>query len=99
MSSTGTKYRTGDEEFEIVISDSPRLRDGRSRREISLTRRLPDPTAGDAFDAFRPVKTTFGCFYTIDPSRAGISDIPKLRTALLAFLDTNLQNRIVAGEK
>lgn len=81
--------------------DSLAQRNGETRREISLSRRLPDPTPGDVFNDFRLVRNTFGISYGFDTmTRAETSvDIPLLRAALLSFVDTTLQNRIIAGEK
>jgi len=95
-----TVYRTADGEFEVEISDYPISRDGSNGRAIKLTRRLPDPTPGDAFDAYRYIKNSFAISYGFDPTRAEVSvDIPRLRTALLSFVDSTLQSRLIAGER
>jgi hypothetical protein len=92
-------YRTADGEFEVVISSSSDS-DGVERREITLARRLPDATPSNAFDAYREIRNVFGLSYAFDSTRAEASvDIPLLRTALLAFVDSTLQGRIIAGEK
>jgi len=100
-SGQGSVYRTGDGEFEIKIFDSPYHRDGETRREIIFARRLPDPTPANVFDDYREVRNSFGISYGFDTnSRAESSvDIPLLRTALLSFVDSTLQGRIIAGEK
>lgn len=93
-------FRTGDGEFEVSISNSPVQRDGSQRVDISLSRKLPDPTPGDAFDAYRTIRNSFGISYVFDTTRAGVtSDIPLLRTALLNFVDATIQSRIIAGER
>lgn len=98
--SNGTTYRTGDGEFEVKISDLPVQRDGSMGRRVSLSRVLPDPTPSDAFDAYRVIRNSFEVTYRFDSSRAEASvDIPLLRTALLAWLDSTLQGRIISGEK
>lgn len=96
-----TVYRTADGEFEVTISSDPQLGNGVRSTMIVLGRRLPDPTPGDAFDAFREIRNSFGCFYAYDAfTRAEASvDIPKLRTALLSLIDTSFQARLIAGEK
>jgi hypothetical protein len=92
-------YRTGDSELELLI-EIGKLRNGNAGKFISLSRKLPDPTPSNVFDDYRDVRNTFGVFYGFDVSRANLSvDIPLLRTALLAFVDTALQNRILAGER
>jgi hypothetical protein len=96
----GTVYRTADREFEMKISDLPVQRDGSIAREISLSRMLPDPTPGNVFDDFREIRNSVKLTFGFDPTRANTSvDIPLLRTALLAFVDSTLQGRLIAGEK
>jgi len=96
----GSVFRTADEMFEMKISNYPTQRDSSIRREITLSKKLLDPTPGDVFDAFRDVRNTFGVVYNFDASRAGVSvDIPLLRTSLLALLDASFQTRIIAGER
>lgn len=93
-------YRTADGLFEIIISDKPKQRDGSLERAIVLSRVLPDPTPADAFDAYRVIRNSFGISYGFDLTRAETSvDIPLLRTALLALVDSTLQGRIIAGER
>jgi len=100
MGSNGTVYRTADREFEMRISDIPRPRDGGIERKITLSRTLPDPTSGDVFDAYREIKNSVSLSFGFDATRAEASvDIPRLRTALLALVDSTLQSRIIAGEK
>lgn len=75
-------------------------RDGSIGRYVTLSRLLPDPTPGNVFDDFRFIRNSFGVFYGFDPTRAETSvDIPLLRTALLNWVDSTLQGRIIAGEK
>jgi hypothetical protein len=100
MNSNRTVYRSADGEFEIVISGSPSGRTGRNFVSISLARILPDPTPGDVFDDYRFIRNEFTLSYSFDSSRAGASvDIPRLRTALLSFVDSTLQGRLLGGEK
>jgi hypothetical protein len=75
-------------------------RDGSITRIVTLVRRLPDPTPGDAFDDYRFIRNRFSVAYGFDRTRAEASvDIPLLRTALLNYLDATLQGRVMAGEK
>jgi len=93
-------YRTADGEFEITISGSPSGSIGQNVRSISLARILPDPTPTDVFDDYRKVRNEITVSYSFDSSRAETSvDIPRLRTALLALVDSTLQGRIIGGEK
>jgi hypothetical protein len=95
----GTVYRTADGEFEVKISDSSNSRDG-IIVSIKLTRRIPDPTPSNVFDDYRDIKNSFTLSFGFDPTRSETSvDIPKLRTALLNFVDSTLQGRLIAGEK
>jgi len=93
-------FRSGDGEFEVNIFDSaPRRRIG-TQRFVTLSRILPDPTPVNVFDDYRFIRNTFGVLYGFDATRAETSvDIPLLRTALLNYLDTSLQGRIIGGEK
>jgi hypothetical protein len=95
-----TVYRTADGEFEVTISGSPLRGAGQNVVTISMARRLPDPTPGDVFDDYRAIRNEFSLSYSFDFTRAETSvDIPKLRTALLAFVDSTLQDRLIGGEK
>jgi hypothetical protein len=100
QSANRTVYKTGDLEFEMVISDIKMPRKGEIGRSITLARYLPDPTPADAFDAYREVRNSFGFSYVFAETRAETSvDIPRLRAALIAYCDSTLQSRIIAGEK
>jgi len=95
-------YTTADREFSLVIANnlaSPR--DGIANVSIKLTRLIPDPTPGDAFNAYRPIRNAFGFSYSFDAqTRAETSvDVPRLRAALLSLVDTTLQGRLIGGEK
>lgn len=97
---SGHVYRTVDGEFEVSISDGPKRRDGSIERVVSLSRVLPDPTPSNVFDDYRLIRNTFKVSYVFDSTRAETSvDIPRLRTALLTWLDSTLQSRIISGEK
>jgi hypothetical protein len=93
-----TVYRTSDAEFEVSISNFVSSRDG-NRVSIALARRLPDPTPANVFDDYREIRNGFTLSYLFDPTRAEASvDIPRLRTALLSFVDSTLQSRLIGGE-
>jgi len=97
-----TRYRTADGEFEVLISNNLQsARNGVANASIKLVRRIPDPTPGDPFNDFRDIRNVFGLSYSFDAqTRAEASvDVPRLRTALLALVDTTFQGRIIAGEK
>lgn len=69
-------------------------------RIVTLSRKLPDPTPSDVFDDYRVIRNSVSLSFGFDPTRAETSvDIPLLRTALLAYVDSTLQSRIIAGEK
>jgi hypothetical protein len=96
-----TRYRTADGEFEVLIESQPSSQGRNSeRRTISLARRIPDPTPSNVFDDYREIRNVFGLSYEFDLTRSETSvDIPLLRTALLAFVDSTLQGRIISGEQ
>jgi len=92
-------YRTADGEFEVYIQEF--VVGDITRIEIKLNRVIPDPTPSDAFDAFRRIVNSFGFTYEFDTltrAESGV-DIPRLRTALIALVDSTLQGRLIAGEK
>jgi len=94
-----SSYRTADGEFEILIS-SRRGVGGIEARQINLARQIPDPTPTNVFDNFRQIRNVFGLSYGFDTTRAETSvDIPLLRTALLALVDSTFQGRLITGEK
>jgi hypothetical protein len=94
-----TVYRTADGEFVVSITKTPSGRTGQEFRSISLGRVLPDPTPSNSFDDYRVIKNEFTLSYGFDSTRAETSvDIPRLRTALLALVDSTLQGRLIAGE-
>jgi len=97
---SSSSYKTADNELEINISRSRDKRDGRALVQFELVRTLPDPTPGDAFDAFRMIRNSFGVTYGFDPvTRAQASvDLPLLRTAVLAVVDSTLMGRLIGGE-
>jgi hypothetical protein len=101
VGSTRTVYRTSDSEFEVVISSFKTPQNGSVGKSIALYRRIPDPTPSNVFDDYREVRNGFGLTYVFDAdTRAETSvDVPRLRTALLALVDTTLQGRIIAGEQ
>jgi hypothetical protein len=95
-----TSYRTADGEFVVYISNSPLPSAGNEYRTISLVRSIPDPVADDAFTGERPIVNAFGIYYAFDTSQYQTSvDIPRLRTALLAVVDSTFQGRLLTGEK
>jgi len=97
----GSRYRTSDGEFEVKISNSIiQPRDGSSLVAVELSRRIPDPTPADVFNDYREIVNTFGVYYSFDPTRAEtLVDVPRLRAALLALVDSTFQVRVIAGEK
>jgi hypothetical protein len=98
-----TRYATADKAYEVTIRTSAYgpAADGIARVDIMLTRLLPDPTPSNVFDAFRFIRNGFGLSYVFDSTtRAETSvDIPKLRTATLALVDSTLQSRLISGER
>jgi hypothetical protein len=101
LDARGSIYRTADGEFEVSISKYLPPRYGTGGAGIFLARRIPDPTPSNVFDDYRFIYNTVGITFGFDAlTRAEASiDLPRLRTALLALVDTTLQGRLIAGEK
>jgi len=98
VSGGNTLYRTSDGEFEVSISHSPTA-DGLIRHEITLTRIAPDPTPADVFDNYSRLPNRFEMAFATNSYRAGsATDLPLLRTALQALVDSSFQTRLVGGE-
>jgi len=99
MGTNGTVYRTADGDYEVSISKSSK-REGSTRVEIKLSKQIPDPTPADVFDDYRPITNAFGLVMEFDTvTRAESSvDIPLLRSAILALVDSTLQSRLIQGE-
>jgi hypothetical protein len=97
----GSIYRSADGEFEISISRFLPPRYGVGGAGVFLARRIPDPTPSNVFDNYRFIYNTVGITYGFDSlTRAEASvDLPRLRTALLSFVDSTLEGRLIAGEK
>jgi hypothetical protein len=99
----GTMYRTADALYSLRFSENElqsKAKQGQRLISVELNRTLPDPTPSNVFDDYRTIRNGFGCFYITDASRAEMTDnIPKLRTALLAFLTPAIEARVLAGEK
>jgi len=93
-------YKSANNELEVIISNSSSPKAGRHFVNIELARVLPDPTPTDVFDDYRMIRNSFGFSYGFDLTRAEASvDIPRLRTALLALVDTTFQGRLLVGER
>jgi hypothetical protein len=91
-------YSTNDGEFNVFI-DSYLMPDGSDKVEIQLRRTTQDPD-GPFTNDFSELPNSFGLTFTTNRLRYGTStDIPLLRTALLALVDTTLQGRLIGGEK
>jgi hypothetical protein len=98
-SANGTIYRTADGEFEVRISSVTTPRNG-NKVSVRMTRKLPDPTPSNVFDDYRAIENSYTLSIEFDSSRAESSvDIPRLRTALLALVDSTFQSRLMSGEK
>lgn len=95
-----TIYKTADGEFEVKISKLPaKAPEWVAGTSIVLARRIPDPTPADVFDSYRMIRNSFGISYSFDPTKAETSvDVPRLRTALLALVDSTFEGRLTGGE-
>jgi hypothetical protein len=93
-----TTYRTADGTFEIKISDVPG-RNGAYGVSIELAQKSPDPTPANVFDDYRDIVNAFGITYRYDVSRSDLDDLPVIRTALLALVNSGFETRLLSGEK
>lgn len=99
VDSKAVKYVTADGEFSVLVEKPQPQRNEDTTVSIELIRRIPDATPSNAFDAYREIRNAFKLTYTFDTTRAETSvDIPLLRTALLALVDSTFQGRLIAGE-
>lgn len=90
-------FNTADGEFHVTMKRSEIRKNGR-RVEVILTRVSPD-TDGPFVGNNPDTENSFGVIYETNGLNVNSSvDIPKLRTALLAFLDSTTQSRILSGE-
>jgi len=97
-----SSYGTSDGEFVLTIGSTNRISDkGQQllRKEVLLSRNVVDST-DPAFTQLRFPVNSVGIIYETDVLRIESSvDVPLLRAALLALIDSTLQGRILAGEK
>ena len=100
-SDESSKYGTADGQFELSIERSVRYNAYGQRilrREVRLSRNVPDPTVPDYNQVLFPTNSV-SLVYECDEFHTETStDIPRLRTALLALVDTTFQSRILGNE-
>lgn len=90
-------YRTADGQFEMGITHSL-LGGGAFRSEILLGRNDVD-AASNPYSGLPLTFNRFGLIYEVNALHLETAtDIPLLRTALLAFVDSTLQGRLLGGE-
>lgn len=91
-------YRTADGEF-VAKTARSLLANGSFLSSIELGRTTPDADSDPFNGDWSALPNFFGLTYTVNPVRYATSvDIPRLRTALLALVDTSLQARLISGE-
>lgn len=91
-----SSYASSDGEFS-VRTERFLLADGSYRTEFTLFRTNPDPDP----DPMVGVQRTNGVGLVFITDALGLNtsvDIPLLRTALLAYVDSATQSRLIAGE-
>jgi len=101
VGASGTSYQTSDGEFMVSIrtlQHSNAKGTPSNRVSVVLTRWVVDST-DPAFTKMRDPANSVGLIFETDNLRTESSvDIPLLRTALLSFVDSTLQGRLLAGE-
>ena len=92
-----TVYASNSGEFVMRITRFA-MGDGTERSEVLLTRVAPDAD-GPFTGSYRSLPNSFGVVYEVNSLRYNTTtDIALLRSTLLAFLDTTVQSRVIAGE-
>jgi hypothetical protein len=93
-------YIAPDDYLRLDIRQSDSVVAGMTRCEITLTKVIPDSSPEDPFDElWRPIPNSFGIVFEVNSNRFATStDVPLLRTALLALVDSTLQGRLIGGE-
>jgi len=93
-------YIAPDDYLRLDILQSESVVAGMTRCEVKLTKVIPDATPEDPFDeAWRPIPNSVGIVFEVNLNRFATStDVPLLRTALLALVDSTLQGRLIGGE-
>lgn len=90
-------FNTSDGEFDISIKHY-QLPKNALRVEFLLTRTAPDPD-GPFVGTYPDTSNSVGLIFHTNSLRVNASvDIPKLKTALLALVDTTFESRLIAGE-
>jgi hypothetical protein len=90
-----TYYNTSDAEIALKVDRYVR-QGGNVMTQVSLSRRVPDAVDGTIGTI---TDNSFGVLYETNSNRLESSvDIPRLRAALLSFLDTTTELRIIGGE-
>jgi len=101
-SDTASRYGTSDGEFTFTVDTYVRISDKGQRiivREVKLSRNVVDSTDA-AFTQLRYPVNSVGLIFETDELRTESSvDVPLLRTALLALVDSTFQGRILGDEK
>jgi hypothetical protein len=91
-------YRTPDGEFQIFTEYASLSAEMRRTTILMERRKLDtdtDPYNGGAF----MLPNRFGLVYDVDINqRDTATDMPRLRTALLALVDSTFQGRLIGGE-
>lgn len=91
-------YATADNEFE-VLNSSWLMPGAVTRSEIILTRVTPDADNDPFTGNWQRLPNSVGLVFEANSFRYATSvDIPLLRTALLALVDSSLQARLISGE-
>lgn len=90
-------YRSTDGQFEMGINHSL-LGGGAFRSEVLLARNDTD-AASNPYGALPLTFNRVGLIYEVNALHLETAtDVPLLRTALLAYVDATLQGRIIGGE-
>lgn len=100
-SDVASVYGTSDGEFTFTVSHTSRISDKGQpiiRREVILSRNVVDST-DPAFTQQRYPVNSVGLVFETDELRIESStDIPLLRAALLALVDSTFQGRVIGNE-
>lgn len=91
-----TEYRTSDGAYSVTTSRRQHRQSGVLRSEIILRKKNPDLNSATAYTG--DIITGVGFVFETDAAMLGVADLVAIRTALVAYVDTTLMNRLAGGE-
>ena len=100
-SDTSSRYGTADGQFNLEVEHTQyqnAMGQTITKREITLSRNIPDPTDPGIPTSWFPTNAVSIAFHTDEIQTESSVDIPRLQTALLALVDSTFRSRLLGGE-